>query len=599
MTVNDQAGAHAPGQDSSGGYDLPFSQQVKMMGGAFWASGVRSRVVTLAIALLFVILATAYGQLILNEWNVPFYNAIERRDMAEFLRQLKIFFGIAGVLLLLNVCQTWLNQMAAMSMREGLSRDLVNEWLKDHRAVRLAASGVIGVNPDQRLHEDARNLSEITTSLSIGLVQSSILLVSFIGVLWTLSNDFAFSLGGQKFALPGYMVWAAFLYAAIASLMSRVVGHRLMGLNAERYSREADLRFLLMRTNENLAPISMARGEERERLRIVGRIAAVLTVIRQLVTANTNLTWVSAGFGWLAQVAPIVIAAPVYFSGQITFGGLMMAVGAFNQVNLALRWYVNNFGAIADWRATLGRVTAFRHALQEMDHKKVGGAVITFRTQEDDTVRIEDVNLCLRAGAEHFDACLRLQERSLILRRGERAMVNGDPGVNRHLLFNALAKSWVWGSGTIGLPPEGRVLLMPQSGFLPGTSLREVLPYPLAPEAFSTEDLVAALRRAGLARLEPILDTVSRWDKVLDADDRMKLRFANALLVKPDFVIMDDVFEGVESETQIHLAGVIEELSDAGLLYIGRSQVFLDVFTPHVVHLEQVRQGAQPPVTGS
>lgn len=589
MTSEAQGEARPDATETGGGFDLPLKAQLSLMARAFWNSEVRGRVVAQCVALLAVILLTAYAQIVLNEWNVPFYNAIERRDMAEFLRQLEVFLLIAGSLLLLNVGQTWLNQMAALSMREGLTNDLVNQWLKGRRALKLTTAGTIGVNPDQRLHEDARNLSELTTSLSIGLVQSSILLASFIGVLWTLSADFAFTFGERRIAIPGYMVWASFLYAAVASLLSRVVGHRMVGLNAERYSREAELRFLLMRTSENLASINLARGEDRERRRILGGVRSVLAVIRQLVTAHTNLTWVSAGFGWLSQVAPIIIAAPVYFSGGLTFGGLMMAVGAFNQVNLALRWYVINFGQIADWRAMLGRVSTFRHALGEMDSKQASGMVITYQRRDDATIGLDGVTLCLKPGAEHFDTGIHLQEQGVVIARGERVMINGDPGANRHLLFNALAGQWPWGRGTIGLPKEGTVIFVSPTGYLPGAPLQEVLSYPLPPELFSREDMAAALERAGLSRLKPVLDTSARWDKMLDFDDQMKLRFASAILLKPDFIIFDDVLEALETDTQARLAGVVEELADCGLIYIGRSQVFLDIFSPRLLHLEQVR----------
>ena len=589
MTVEENGEGRSPAQDVSASFELSLRGQLRIMANAFWQSEVRGRVVMQCVALLAIILLTAYAQIVLNEWNVPFYNAIERRDVAEFLRQLQIFLVIAGSLLLLNVCQTWLNQMAALSMREGLTNDLVNEWLKGRRALKLTTSGVIGVNPDQRLHEDARNLSELTTSLSIGLVQSSIILASFIGVLWNLSTDFAITLGDQRIAIPGYMVWASFLYAAIASLLSRVVGRRLVGLNAERYSREAELRFLLMRTSENLAPINLARGEERERRRILRGVRSVLSVIRQLATAHTNLTWVSAGFGWLSQVAPIIIAAPVYFTGGLTFGGLMMAVGAFNQVNLALRWYVINFGQIADWRAMLGRVSTFRHALQEMDAKKVSGMTIDYARREDETISFDGLVMCLKAGAEHFETGVRMQEQGVVIARGERVMINGDPGSNRHLLFNAMAGHWPWGKGEIGLPQADTVMFMSPNGYIANAALQEVLTYPLSPELFSKEELVSALERAGLARLKPILDTTARWDKVLDFDDQMKLRFANCLLQKPDFIVFDDVLEGLEAETQVRLAGVVEDLADCGLIYIGRSQVFLETFAPRVLHLEQVR----------
>lgn len=137
------------------GYDFSLTYRLGVMFSAFWNSEVRGRVLFLATVLILVILATSYGQVILNEWNAPFYDSLERRDLGEFFHQLEIFAMIAGTLLLLNVLQAWLNQMTALYMREGLSRDLVDQWLKRKRALRLASSGLIGVNPDQRLHEDS------------------------------------------------------------------------------------------------------------------------------------------------------------------------------------------------------------------------------------------------------------------------------------------------------------------------------------------------------------------------------------------------------------------------------------------------------------
>jgi putative ATP-binding cassette transporter len=257
------------GQDRVG-YDLSLAFRLKVMFSAFWHSRVRAPVLVLSTALIGIILATAYATVILNQWNAPFYDAISRRDLPGFFHQLKIFALIAGMLLLLNVVQAWLNQMTALYMREGLTRDLVSQWLQRKRALRLASSGLIGVNPDQRLHEDARNLAESTTGLVIGLVQSTILLVSFIGVLWELSSGFVFRFGEHSFSIPGYMVWAAIFYAASASVLSQLVGRKLVKLNADRFSKEAELRFALMHANENIPAITAARGEENER----GRISA-------------------------------------------------------------------------------------------------------------------------------------------------------------------------------------------------------------------------------------------------------------------------------------------------------------------------------------
>ncbi|MGO6901604.1 ABC transporter ATP-binding protein/permease, partial [Rhizobium ruizarguesonis] len=397
------------------GYDFSLTYRLGVMFSAFWNSEVRGRVLFLATVLILVILATSYGQVILNEWNAPFYDSLERRDLGEFFHQLEIFAMIAGTLLLLNVLQAWLNQMTALYMREGLSRDLVDQWLKRKRALRLASSGLIGVNPDQRLHEDSRNLAESTTGLVLGLLQSTILLVSFIGVLWELSSGFIFRISGHSFSIPGYMVWAAIFYAASASVLSQVVGRKLVKLNADRFSKEAELRFTLMHANENMPAITVARGEENERRRINTDISSVLTVVKRLAMANTNLTWVSAGYGWLVLVIPIIVAAPAYFSGGLTLGQLMMSVGAFNQVNTALRWYVSNFGPIAEWRATLMRVTDFRQALVDMEEDVDLKDSIAYENAAPDTLTLKDVVIVAKIG-EDIEECggFRLRETNVV-----------------------------------------------------------------------------------------------------------------------------------------------------------------------------------------
>ncbi|ADY66958.1 ABC transporter ATP-binding protein/permease [Rhizobium rhizogenes] len=569
------------------GFDLDFRSQLRMMGNAFWTSPVRNRLILLSIALLTVILLTAYGQIRLNEWNAPFYNALERRDLDAFLHQLEVFAIIAGLLLLLNVIQTWLNQMTALNMREGLAKDMVDQWLKPGRAARLAGFGTIAINPDQRLHDDVRNLAESSTALSIGLVNATILLISFIGVLWTLSAGFSITINGDPVAIPGYMVWAAILYAGSASLLSNLVGYRLVGLNAERYSKEAELRFSLMRASENLAAIALARGEKNERRRIGVDIDAVLGVIRGLALAMTHLTWVSSGYGWLAVVAPILIAAPVYFSGNLTFGGLMMAVGAFNQVNTALRWYIDNFGPIASWKATLQRVSVFRNALIQMDSVEQHGLAIDLqRSADNEKIRLRSVTICRDAGGQDLERGFRLREAEVEIGRGDRLMINGEQGVNRRLLFAAMAGLWPWGQGSIEMPEQSDTLFIAQHGYLPTGTLREILAYPRAPQRFVEADYVAALTACGLGEMAPRLDEHIRWDKKLDSDEQASIRIANALLLKPKFIVIDDLLEGLEKQTQDTLAEVLNGIDGVAIIYIGRSETFLSVLTPALAHLD-------------
>ncbi|MBB3463658.1 ABC transporter ATP-binding protein/permease [Rhizobium sp. BK377] len=586
MANSVKGGKGIQGQDRVG-YDLSLTYRLGVMFSAFWNSQVRGKVVGLAILLVLIILATAYGQVILNEWNAPFYDSLERRDLGEFFRQLEVFAMIAGALLLLNVLQAWLNQMTALYMREGLSRDLVDQWFKRKRALKLSTIGIIGVNPDQRLHEDSRNLAESTTNLALGLLQSTILLVSFIGVLWELSSGFIFRISGYNFTIPGYMVWAAIFYAASASVLSQVVGRKLVKLNADRFSQEAELRFALMHANENMPAITVAHGEENERKRINENISNVLAVIKRLAMANTNLTWVSAGYGWLVIVIPIIVAAPAYFSGGLTFGQLMMSVGAFNQVNTALRWYVANFGPIAEWRATLMRVTDFRQALQEMDDGFKFEDGIVYEETTPDTLTLKDVVIVAKLG-EDIEDCggFRLRETDVTIKAGEKVMINGDHSVNRRLLFRAMAGLWPSGHGTMGLPPIDDMLFIPQVAYVPGGTLREAIAFPEKPEDYDTAAIEAALEAAGLHSLVARLDSRARWDKLLDADEQKAIGFARLLLVKPRWVVFDEVLEGMEPEWQRTMTKLLATMPDTGMIYIGRSETYLEVLHPRTLHLQ-------------
>src|ERR1700688_3183421 len=398
--------------------------QLGMMNRALWEAPVRNTLFVLSGALFLVVAVTAYGQIRLNDWNKPFYDALSHRDFAQFLEQLGVFGLIAGALLVLNVAQRWLGETLKLRLRQGLARDLIQNWMRPGRAFRLANAGAMGVNPDQRMHEDARHLTELSADLGIGLLQSSILLITFVEILWSLSNDFVFHFGTRQFAVPGYMVWAAIVYSGSASLLSYWVGRNLVDRNAQRYAREADLRFSLVRVNEHMDAIAISAGEADEERRIEIDLAAVLAATGRLGSGLTNLTPIPAGYGWFTLVAPILVAAPLYFAGTISFGGLMMASGAFIQVQSSLRWFVDNFSTIADWRATLLRVASFRRAVVATDPGMIS---------------IDDLEIASPAGATM------LEEKNVQIKAGERVLIVGESGTGKTLLFRALAGLWARG----------------------------------------------------------------------------------------------------------------------------------------------------------
>ncbi len=564
---------------------LGLLRQLGMMLRAIFGSPVGKTLTLLVVAIVIVVVASAYGQIRLNRWNKPFYDALSRRDMRDFLYQLGVFFLIAAFLLVLNVAQTWLTEMLQVRLREGLVHSLLQDWMQPRRAFWLANAGPMGVNPDQRMHEDARHLTELSANLAIGLFQATILFGTFAGVLWVLSNDFTFRIDDRDYAIPGFMVWAAIVYASAGSLLSYWVGRGLISRNAERYAREADLRFSLVRVNEHVDDISLAAGESDEKRRIEMHLGNVLAATRRIVMGHTNLTWVTAGFGWVTIVAPILVAAPLYFTGKVSFGGLMMAAGAFTQAQSSLRWFIDNFSSIADWRATLLRVASFRHALITTEEPRAYESRITYAEGGPGVIAIDNLEIVSSANADA------LKETQVVVKAGERALILGAPGTGKTQLFRALAGLWPWGEGQITRPQGEQIFYLPRgTPYLPRGTLREVLAYPLKGEGFSTDAFARALHRLGLERLAPLLDQTRRWDRELSHDEQLCLAFARILIQTPPWVLMDGTFGSLDDDVLDLVIDVFtNELQHTGVIHIGGAAQAHPLFS-RVLHLVKSRR---------
>ena len=542
--------------------------QLLSLARALATSRYRYRLGLLAAGIVFVIGANAAGQIRLNVWQGDFYDAIEQRHVPAFAHQLLIFLVIAGGLLVLVVAQTWLREMTNVKLREWLTHDLLDQWLAPKRAYLLSFAGEIGNNPDQRIHQDSQHLTELTTALAIGLLQSTLLLASFVGVLWVLSEQVVFDIGGRSLAIPGYMVWCALAYSLGGSLLAWRVGRPLVALNAERYAREADLRFALVRVNEYAAGISLYGGEADERRVLDEPVDRMVTVMARLAGGLARLTWITSGYGWLAIVVPIIVAAPGYFDGELSFGTLMMVVGAFNQVQSSLRWFVDNLAQIADWRATLVRIVAFRDTLPEVDTLGEEAGRIAVLDAGSDQLVLEGLAVALP------DACATLDQDRVEIAPGERIQIVGTPGGGKSTVFRALAGMWPWGGGIIRLPPRDEMMFMPQRPYLPLGTLRAAVSYPDGPERFDDAAVRAALERVDLGHLVPLLDRTERWDHQLSLDEQQRLAFARLLLQRPRWVVLDDAVGALDEEHRRLVLSIFErELAGATVIHFGRGPV--------------------------
>ena len=341
----------------------------------------------------------------------------------------------------------------------------------------------------------------------------------------------------------------------------------MITINAERYAREADLRFGLVRISESAEGISLYGGEKDERRALNAPVTRVIDITRQLANGLARLTWITSGYGWLALIVPILVAAPGYFQGSLNFGELMMVVGAFNHVQNALRWFVDNFPRIADWRATLLRVTAYRDSLQRLETMGEDAPRIQRSLSAGGELEMENVQVLLTNGRATLDKDV------VTVKPGEHLAIVGEPGSGKSSLFRALAGLWPWGTGELRMPSAKGMMFLPQRPYLPLGSIRAAVAYPEASERFSEDEVRGVLERVQLDHLIPLIDEEERWDKSLSLDQQQRLVFARLLLHKPGYVVLDDVGAALaEEHRQLMYELFKDELGASTVVNITRNE---------------------------
>jgi len=539
----------------------------------YWFSEEKLIARLLLFSIVALTLAGVYMDVLFNDWYNLFYNTLQDKNRGEFFHQMVRFCVLAAIYIVIYVYATYFNQMLQVRWRRWLTDKYLGEWLTNRTYYRMQFFASATDNPDQRISEDLKLFVDETLSLSLGLLNSIVTLVAFVGILWNLSGKIEFSFAGQNYYFHGFMVWAALGYAIAGTWLTHKIGRPLIGLNFNQQRYEADFRFSLVRFRENMEGVALYRGEDDELRGFRGRFASVFNNWWSIMRRQKMLNFFRISYNQAAVVFPFLVGEGRFFSGAIQWGGLMQIANAFGKVQDSLSWFINVYSGagpntgFVGWKATVDRLTGFHNAVllaQEQQRKQPGTAIVT---GDSSALELKDVSLDLPSG----QALIHCADVSMA--QNASVLIRGPSGSGKSTLFRAISGIWPFGKGEIKQPANFDALFLPQRPYFPLGSLREAICYPLRHQAFVSQEVEDALAVVGLAYLAPRLDEVANWAVQLSGGEQQRVAFARALLHKPAWLFLDEATSNLDDDSQQQLyEAIIQRLQHTTIVSIAHRE---------------------------
>jgi putative ATP-binding cassette transporter len=491
---------------------------------------------------------------ILNQWYNRFYNTLQDHNWSAFVSAILFFCVLAAIYTVLAVYQNYLNLWLQIRWRRWMTQTYLRQWLNTANHYRMQLLGDTADNPDQRIADDLQLFVQNTLSIGLGLLNSCVTLGSFVVILWTLSEEAPLQVFGMPLAIPGYLVWAALVYAVIGTVLTHLIGWPLIPLNFQQQRFEADFRFNLVRTRENSEQIAALRGEAAERERHLGRFGLIVSNWIAIMQRQKQLTFFTQSYSQASVIFPYLMVSPAYFSGAMQLGGLMQTASAFNSVQTALSYFITAYQSIAQYRSVITRLAGFEDAIVAARNVALTPPAVEVLARDGATViSLDHLNVRLPNGAPLVNA------EHVEFSPGERVLVTGPSGAGKSTLFRAITGIWPFGSGQVSVPEDAKIMLLPQRPYFPVAPLAVAVSYPAKAGTFDDARIADAVAAVGLPQWAGRLGEEAHWNRMLSAGEQQRLAVARALLQEPDYLFLDEATASLDEAAEAMLYRLLQE----------------------------------------
>ncbi|WP_296021146.1 ABC transporter ATP-binding protein/permease [uncultured Agrobacterium sp.] len=539
------------------------------------------------LTMIGINVAIQYG---VNVWNRGIFDAIEKRDASTVYSLASIFpFLVLGSVFIVTA-QVYVRMRIQRRWRSWLTKVLVGRWIANGRYYQLNLIDGDHKNPEARLSEDMRIATEAPVDFVSGVIAAFVSASTFIVVLWTIGGALTLSIGGIWVTIPGFLVIAAIIYAAITSTAIAFIARNFVKVSEVKNQVEAEYRYTLTRVRENGESIALLGGEEEERNDLDKRFGNVRRQWRLMAQQYMRTTVVSNGSMLIAPVVPLLLCAPKFLDGSMSLGEVMQAASAFTIVQSAFGWLVDNYPRLADWNACARRVASLMMSLDGLERAEKSetvGRIVRGETEGDTMLGLKDVFVSLGDGTAV------VKETDVEIGAGERVLVSGESGSGKSTLVRAISGLWPWGGGSVNFRSGSQLFMLPQRPYIPAGTLRRAVSYPQPAESWTAEEIGAALEKVGLGQLKDKIEDEAPWDQTLSGGEKQRLTFARLLLNAPDIIIMDEATAALDEKSQDKMMQtVIDELPDATIISVAH-RAELEAFHSRKITLERREGGAK------